>query len=57
MTFAQYEEINNALSLLKIYRIRLTPQQYKTPRGQALAGDPEGAIKGLKKLLRKGGYL
>lgn len=57
MTFEQYEEINNALSLLKIYRVRLTDQQYKTLRGQALAGDPEGAIKGLKKLLRKGGYL
>ena len=57
MTFKQYEEINNALSLLKIYRVRLTDQQYKTLRGQALAGDPDGAIKGLKTLLRKGGYL
>ena len=57
MNFKQYEEINNALSLLKIYRVRLTDQQYKTLRGQALAGDPEGAVKGLKKLLRKGGFL
>lgn len=57
MTFKQYEEISNALSLLKIYRVRLTDHQYKTLRGQALAGDPDGAIKGLKKLLRKGGYL
>lgn len=30
---------------------RLTPQQYKTLRGQVLAGDPDGAMKGLRKLL------
>lgn len=42
-----------ALIQLKSYRGRLTLQQYKTLRGQVLAGDPEGAKKGLKKLLSK----
>ena len=47
------KEINtNALILLKLYRNRLTVQQYKTLRGQILAGDDAGAMKGLKRLLR-----
>lgn len=37
---------------LKAYRNNLTPQQYKTLRGQVLAGEPEAAMKGLRKLLR-----
>lgn len=37
---------------LKAYRNDLTVQQYKTLRGQVLAGDDTGAMKGLKKLLR-----
>ena len=41
----------NALVRLKAIRHRLTTQQYKTLRGQILAGDAEGAMKGLKKLL------
>lgn len=32
----------------------LTKQQYKTLRGQAVAGDVVGANKGLIKLLRRG---
>ena len=39
------------LILLKGYRDRITPQQYKTLRGQILAGDADGAVRGLKKLL------
>lgn len=31
---------------------KLTKQQYKTIRGQALAGDVQGASKGLRKLIR-----
>lgn len=31
---------------------RITPQQYKTLRGQAIAGDIDGATKGLAKVLR-----
>lgn len=40
-----------ALIQLKGCRDRLTRQQYKTLRGQVLAGDPDGAMKGLHKLL------
>lgn len=40
-----------ALIQVKGARYRLTPQQYRTLRGQVLAGDPDGAMKGLRKLL------
>ena len=40
-----------ALILLKANRPKLTPQQYKTLRGQILAGNAEGAMRGLKKLI------
>lgn len=43
------------LNLLRTYRGNLTPQQYRTIKGQAIAGDIDGATKGLYKLLRKGG--
>lgn len=39
------------LILLKGARPRLTAQQYRTLRGQVLAGDSVGAMKGLRKLL------
>lgn len=46
------KEINvGALIRLKAARPRLTVQQYRTLRGQVLAGDPDGAMKGLQKLL------
>ena len=38
---------------LKLYRRFLTPQQYRTLKGQALHGDVAGAEKGLQRLLRK----
>ncbi|MGF7146310.1 hypothetical protein HNQ56_004777 [Anaerotaenia torta] len=41
------------LKHLKKQRVRLTTQQYKTIRGQALAGDVVGANKGLYKLLER----
>lgn len=41
----------STLILLKGARQRLTPQQYRTLRGQVLAGDSAGAMKGLRKLL------
>ena len=34
------------------YKRRLTYQQYKTLRGQVLAGDGDAALKGLRKILR-----
>lgn len=39
--------------LLKESKKYLTPQQYRTIKGQVLAGDVEGAIKGLKRIERK----
>lgn len=38
---------------LKACRDRLSKQQYKTLKGQILAGDSDGAMKGLRKLLLK----
>lgn len=40
-----------ALHRLKDVRYRLTRQQLKTLRGQVLAGDSAGAMKGLQKIL------
>lgn len=42
-----------ALMLLKNTKHRLTKQQYKTLRGQILAGDADGAIKGLRNILQR----
>ena len=42
-----------ALFKLKTYRGRLTPQQYKTLRGQVLTGNDTGALKGLEKILKR----
>lgn len=42
------------LEHLKMQRERLTMQQYKTIRGQGMAGDIAGANKGLIKLLSRG---
>lgn len=46
------KEVNvGALIRLKGARPHLTAQQYRTLRGQVLAGDPDGAMRGLRKLL------
>lgn len=42
-----------ALCDLKRERAKLTPQQYRTLKGQILAGDVEGAEKGLQRLLKR----
>ena len=42
------------LKVLKSHRADLTAQQFRTIRGQAIAGDIEGATKGLYGLLNKG---
>lgn len=45
-------EINvGALIRIKGARPHLSAQQYRTLRGQVLAGDPDGAMRGLRKLL------
>lgn len=38
---------------LKKYKECLTRQQYRTLKGQIIAGDKEAAMKGLKKLLKR----
>lgn len=48
-------EIYQALKLLKANRHRLTLQQFRTLKGQCLAGDVEGAKKGFLKIVRKEG--
>lgn len=42
-----------AMMHLKACRDKLTAQQYRTLRGQVLAGNPDGAMKGLKRLLKE----
>lgn len=44
---------SGALALLMEAKPRLTQQQYKTLRGQLIAGDKAGAMRGLKKILRR----
>ena len=57
---AELNRIDKAVALarLRVNRHNLTRQQLKTLRGQVLAGDPEGAMKGLCRilLLRGDGY-
>lgn len=45
----------NTQALILINRARewLTPQQYRTLRGQVLAGDSNGALRGLQKTLKR----
>ena len=46
------KEVNaGALIRIKNARHLLTLQQYRTLRSQVLAGDPDGAMRGLRKLL------
>lgn len=42
-----------ALMHLKACRDRLTAQEYQTLRGQVFAGNPDGAMKGLRKILSR----
>ena len=48
--------INSFMKKLKNNRPFLTKQQYRTIKGQALAGDIDGAQKGLNSLLRRYAY-
>ena len=45
------------MKLLKANRDKLTSQQYRTLRGQCLAGDVDGAINGFYKLMRRMGEM
>lgn len=46
-------EICNVVRTIKSKREYLTAQQYKTLKGQAIAGDTDGAIRGLEKMIAK----
>lgn len=46
-------EMLSFMHILKENRRKLTVQQYRTLKGQAVAGNVEAAHKGLKKLLRR----
>lgn len=45
--------IDKALVIIQTNNPYLTRQQFKTLRGQILAGDPEGAMKGLQNILTR----
>ena len=47
-------ETYQTLKLIKANKHKLTPQQFRTLKGQCLAGDVEGAKKGFYKIVRKG---
>ena len=44
-----------ALELIKANKDKLTPQQARTLKGQCKAGDIDGALKGLHKILKRSG--
>lgn len=46
--------MHTTLKLIDKNKNRLTPQQYKTLRGQCLSGDVGGAIKGFYRILNRG---
>ena len=46
-------ETTATLKLIKAHRARLTRQQYSTLKGQVMAGDSDGAMRGLDKILRR----
>lgn len=43
--------MNELLKRLKLNKHKLSAQQYRTIRGQALSGDVSGAERGLNKIL------
>ena len=46
--------IEVAFAQLKAARGKITKQQYRTLKGQILAGDSDGAMKGLMTILMRG---
>lgn len=47
-------DMNLFMKQLRKYKENLTKQQYKTLKGQAVAGDIVGANKGLRKIIQRG---
>lgn len=51
---AELKPVNPVMLLaLKATRQEMTEQQYRTLRGQVLSGNAEGALKGLRRILRR----
>lgn len=48
-----YSAAYQFLNELRLYRDRLSPQEFRTLKGQALSGDVQGATKGLAELLQR----
>ena len=47
------EKMRTALSYLKKKKSELTVQQYRTIKGQILAGDEDGAIRGIDRVVER----
>lgn len=47
------EKMQTALSYLKKKKSELTVQQYRTIKGQILAGDEDGAIRGINRVVER----
>ena len=46
---------SDVINLLDTHKDKLTQQQYSTMRGQCISGNADGAIKGLRRILRRKG--
>ena len=53
MKGAHMNNTSTAFNILNSHKKEITQQQYMTIKGQIKAGNAEGAIKGLNRLLRK----
>lgn len=53
----RYAQAKRVIELLRRHRADITDQEYRTLKGQALAGDTSGAEKGLQKILTRKGLL
>lgn len=47
------KKMRTALSYLKMKKPELTVQQYRTIKGQILAGDEDGAIRGIDRVVEQ----
>ena len=57
MQVADEDSATFFIGVMKGYTKYLSKQEFSTMKGQALAGDVEGARRGLNRLLRKKGVL
>lgn len=52
---ADYRRARTAMEVIRRHRDAMSGQEYRTLRGQALAGDIDGAIAGLERIMRRQG--